>query len=921
MIQKPAIAAADMGATAPDAHVPRVPHRLFDSLRPLELKGKTPDHFYSLPALEAAGLGPISRLPVSLRIVLESVLRNVDGERITEQHVRQLASWKPCAPRAEEIPFVVSRIIAPEASGIPLLADLAAMRGVARKFGLAPELIEPLVPVDLIIDHSLQVDRAGSPDALRDNMALEFRRNGERYTFLKWAAQAFRSFKITPPGVGIIHQVNLEHWARGVWRKDGLVYPDTLVGVDSHTPMVNGIGVLGWGVGGIEAEAAMLGQPVYFLTPDVIGVELVGRLPPGVTSTDLVLTIVEALRRAKVVGKFVEFFGEGAASLPAPDRATVANMAPEYGATVAYFPVDEETIAYLAQAGRTQDELDILEAYFTAQRMFGIPARGAIDYTQEIRFDLTSVVPSVAGPRRPQDRVPLDRLKPAFSDLFERPIAQGGFGKAPAALAEMPTSAAARPLRHGDIVIAAITSCANTSNPGVMLAAGLLAKKAVAKGLRVAPSVKTSLTPGSRVVAEYLRDAGLQPYLDRLGFNVAGYGCATCVGNSGPLPATVEQAIVRDDLIVASVLSGNRNFEARIHQQIKANFLMSPPLVVAFAIAGRIDIDMGTEPLGQDESGKPVYLRDVWPSPEEIGAVMKYARKPETYRRLYANAARENDLWNEMPAAAGAAFRWDGASTYLREPPFFDDFDLTPGPRPGIAGARILGIFGDSVTTDHISPGGAIKPGSPAGAFLQSLGVAVRDFNTYMARRANHEVMVRGTLANVRIRNLMVPDTEGGITTHYPDAVRMPIYDAAMAYAGERVPLVVFAGEEYGTGSSRDWAAKGVQLLGVRALIARSFERIHRSNLVGMGVLPCQFMNDDSAQSLGLDGSEVIDLLGIENGVEPQQTVRLLVHRADASTREVALRARIDTPVEASYYRHGGILPYVLRQLLMGSTQ
>ncbi|MBI4292846.1 MAG: aconitate hydratase AcnA [Betaproteobacteria bacterium] len=889
---------------------------MFDSLRPFDAKGKTPGHFYSLPALEAAGLGRVSRLPVSLRVVLESVLRHADGERITEQHVRQLANWNPRAPRTDEIPFVVSRIIAPEASGIPLLADLAAMRGVAQKFGRSPELIEPLVPVDLIIDHSLQVDRAGSPDAMRHNVELEFRRNGERYTFLKWAAQAFRSIKILPPGVGIIHQVNLEHWARGVWRKDGLVYPDTLVGVDSHTPMVNGIGVLGWGVGGIEAEAAMLGQPVYFLTPDVIGVELVGRLRPGVTSTDLVLTIVEVLRRAKVVGKFVEFFGEGVASLAAMDRATVANMAPEYGATVAYFPVDEETIAYLAQAGRTQDELEILEAYFTAQRMFGIPARGAIDYTQEIRFDLASVVPSVAGPRRPQDRLALDALKPAFSELFERPIAQGGFGRSASVSAEAPTGAAARPLRHGDIVIAAIASCTNTSSPGVMLAAGLLAKKAVQKGLRVAPWVKSSLTPGSRVVAEYLREAGLQPYLDRLGFNVAGFGCATCVGNSGPLPATIEEAIVRDDLIVAAVLSGNRNFEARIHQQIKANFLMSPPLVVAFAIAGRIDIDMATEPLGPDESGKPVYLRDVWPSPEEIGAVMNYARKPETYRRLYANAARENDLWNQMPAAGGAVFPWDGASTYLREPPFFDDFEMTPRVRPGIAGARILGIFGDSVTTDHISPGGAIKPSSPAGGFLRSLGVAVDDFNTYMARRANHEVMVRGTLANVRIRNLMVPDSEGGITRHYPGGERMPIYDAAMAYAKERVPLAVFAGEEYGTGSSRDWAAKGVQLLGVRALIARSFERIHRSNLVGMGVLPCQFMNDDSAQSLGLDGSETLDLLGIENGIEPQQTVRLIVRRADGSTREAMLRARIDTPVEADHYRHGGILPYVLRRLL-----
>ena len=897
----------------------------FGALTPLDTAAGAV-HYYALDSLTRLGVADVGALPYSIKIVLENLLRRWDAEIVTQEDVVALAKWSPDGtPAPREMQFLPARVLLQDFTGIPVVVDLAALRAEVARRGGDAQRVNPDIVVDLVIDHSVQVDSFGLATSLATNVDREYERNHERYAFLRWAQNAFRNFRVVPPGAGIVHQVNLEFLAAVVQtlKKDGktIAMPDTLVGTDSHTTMVNGLGVLGWGVGGIEAEAGMLGQPVYFLTPDVVGVELVGRLRPGVTSTDLVLTIVEALRRTKVVGKFVEFFGEGVASLPAPDRATVANMAPEYGATVAYFPVDGETIAYLAQAGRTQDELELLEAYFTAQQMFGIPARGAIDYTQEIRFDLASVVPSVAGPRRPQDRVPLDRLKPAFADLFERPIAQGGFGKAPAALAEMPTSAAARPLQHGDIVIAAITSCANTSNPGAMLAAGLLAKKAVAKGLRVAPSVKTSLTPGSRVVTEYLGEAGLQPYLDRLGFNVAGYGCATCVGNSGPLPAIIEEAIVRDDLIVASVLSGNRNFEARIHQQIKANFLMSPPLVVAFAIAGRINIDMATEPLGQDEFGEPVYLRDVWPSPEEIGAVMKYARKPETYRRLYANAARENDLWNQMPAAAGAVFQWDGASTYLREPPFFDDFEMTPGPRPAIAGARILGIFGDSVTTDHISPGGAIKPSSPAGGFLQSLGVEVDDFNTYMARRANHEVMVRGTLANVRIRNLMLPDTEGGITTHHPGAVRRSIYDAAMAYAKERVPLVVFAGEEYGTGSSRDWAAKGVQLLGVRALIARSFERIHRSNLVGMGVLPCQFMNDDSAHSLELDGTEIIDLLGIENGIEPQQAVRLLIRRADASTREVMLRARIDTPVEASYYRHGGILPYVLRQLLGGGTQ
>lgn len=894
----------------------------FQALRPLNIKGGAAGSYYSLAALEDAGLGRVSRLPVSIRVMLESLLRNVDGERVTEQHVRELAAWQPNAERTKEVPFVVARLIAPDASGIPLLADLAAMRDAARKRGMDASAIEPLVTVDLIVDHSLIVERSGSADALIHNMKSEFSRNVERYSFLKWAAGAFKGFKIVPPGIGIIHQVNIEHLARGVWNKDGVYYPDSLVGTDSHTSMANGIGVLGWGVGGIEAEAAMLGLPSYLLTPDVVGVELRGKPKAGVTSTDIVLTVVEILRARKVVGKFVEFFGDGAAQLSAPDRCTISNMAPEYGATAAYFPVDEQTLAYLGSAGRTDDELDALAAYFKAQGMFGMPRAGDIDYSEHVRIDLDQVVPSVAGPSRPQDRIALSQLKAGVKDLFAGGSARISSDTAPHASAPADPAADARrgdassTLSNGDIVIAAITSCSNTSNPGVMLAAGLLARKAAKRGLRVHPRIKTSLTPGSRIVSAYLESAGLQPYLDQLGFQVAGYGCATCMGNSGPLPDEVEQAITENNLVVASVLSGNRNFEARIHQVVKANFLMSPPLVVAFAIAGRIDLDVENEPLSLDRDGKPVYLRDIWPSPQELAEMMPYAQDPQNFRRLYSESARENALWNELEAPTGDTFEWNPDSTYLQRPPFFDKFEMqAPAVKP-VAGARALAVLGDSVTTDHVSPGAVIRGDSDAGRFLKSLGVQPGDFNSYISRRGHHGVMMRGTFANVRLRNQMVPGVEGGVTVHQPDGKQMSIYEAAMAYARENVPVVVFAGEEYGTGSSRDWAAKGPSLLGVRAVIARGFERIHRSNLVGMGVLPCQFIGDDSVASLGIDGSETFELVGVEQGIKAQRTIELTINRADGRKTSVQLLVRVDTPIEETYFRHGGILPYVLRQLL-----
>ena len=896
-------------------------HNLHNTFKDFKLASGKTGKFYSLPALEKAGLGKISRLPVSIRIVLESVLRNCDGKKVTEEHVKQLAGWKPNAARSNEIPFVLARIVLQDFTGVPLLADLAAMRGVAHKMGKNPKLIEPLVPVDLVVDHSVQIDNYGSKSALDLNMKLEFQRNQERYQFMKWGMQAFDTFKVVPPGVGIVHQVNLEYLARGVHQKNGVYYPDTLVGTDSHTTMINGIGVVGWGVGGIEAEAGMLGQPVYFLTPDVVGVNLKGKLRGGVTATDLVLTVTEMLRKAKVVGKFVEFFGEGAASLALPDRATIANMAPEYGATMGFFPVDDKTIAYFEGSGRTDAEIDAFKSYFKAQGLYGIPKKGAIDYSQELELDLGTVAPSLAGPKRPQDRIEIGKVKSKFGELFSQPVADNGFAKKAEDLGKRFKARNGVEVGSGDVLIAAITSCTNTSNPSVLLAAGLVAKKAVERGLTVKPHIKTSLAPGSRVVTEYLTNAGLLPYLEKLGFFLAGYGCTTCIGNAGPLAEPIEETIVGNDLVCAAVLSGNRNFEARIHPNLRANFLASPPLVVAYAIAGTMLKDLMTEPLGKGKNGEDVWIGDVWPTSEEIHACMKYAMNPKTFQRLYTNPGKDNPLWQEISSASGQVYNWP-KSTYIAEPPFFDGFGMQPGTTGNISGARALGIFGDSVTTDHISPAGSIKPSSPAGVYLLSHDVPVVDFNSYGARRGNHDVMMRGTFANVRIKNLMVPlkadgaRVEGGVTVMQPSGEALPIFDAAMKYIAAGTPTVVFGGEEYGTGSSRDWAAKGTQLLGVKAVIAKSFERIHRSNLVGMGVLPCQFKGSDTVASLGIKGDEEFDVIGIDGAIKPQQDVTLVIKGKDGSRREVKVLLRIDTGIEVDYYRHGGIMPYVLRELL-----
>jgi len=896
---------------------------LFNARQTFKVSGKGTGVLFSLPQLEREGVGTISRLPVCIRIVLESVLRNCDGRRIQEKDVRALAGWSPNAERTQEIPFTVARILLQDFTGVPLLVDLAAMRSVVARLGRDAGMIEPLVPVDLVIDHSVQVDFAGIQNAFQRNMEMEFERNRERYQFLKWGMQSFKTFSVVPPGIGICHQVNLEYLAKGVHAKEGVYFPDSLVGTDSHTTMINGLGIVGWGVGGIEAEAGMLGQPIYFLTPDVVAVHMTGRLREGVTATDLVLSVTELLRKTKVVGKFVEFHGEGAASLGATDRATISNMAPEYGATMGFFPVDEETCTYLKSTGRSDEQVELVRNYYTAQGMFGMPRGGECDYSSTIELDLGDIRPGIAGPKRPQDRIDLDHVKETFVSLLSRPVAQGGYSKPEGdlrtrhPLAADAKGADARDLGHGDVVIAAITSCTNTSNPSVMLASGLLAKKAVEKGLSVRPTVKTSLAPGSRAVSEYLEKTGLQDYLDRLGFNLVGYGCTTCIGNSGPLDPAVEEAITTHDLVTASVLSGNRNFEARVHPSVKANFLMSPPLVVAFALAGRVDIDLISEPLGRGKDGKDVYLRDIWPSLEEIRSLTSAAFDPASYRRLYGSFADQNPLWNEIPGGAGDVYGWDAESTYIQEPPYFEDFGMTPGRIAEIRGSRPLAIFGDSVTTDHISPAGSIKPSSPAGLYLQARGVAVRDFNSYGARRGNHQVMLRGTFANVRIKNLMVPGVEGGVTLYYPGGERMSIYDAAMKYQGSGVPLLVIAGQEYGTGSSRDWAAKGTALLGVKAVIAQSYERIHRSNLVGMGVLPLQFKEGTKAATLGIDGSETYDILGVHDEIRPRQDLTMVIHRADGRSETVPLALRIDTPIEVEYYQHGGILPYVLRRLLL----
>jgi aconitate hydratase len=892
----------------------------FNTLKTFQPAAGKSGQYYSLPEL-AKTFPNVKRLPVSIRIVLESVLRNVDGKKVTEEHVRQLAGWQPKGARTEEIPFIVARIVLQDFTGVPVLADIAAMRGVAQKMGKDPKSIEPLAPVDLVVDHSVQIDHYGAPNVLDLNMKLEFSRNRERYQFMKWGMQAFDTFKVVPPGIGIVHQVNLEYLARGVFRKDGLYYPDSLVGTDSHTTMINGIGVVGWGVGGIEAEAGMLGQPVYFLTPDVVGVNLKGKLREGVTATDLVLTVTEMLRKAKVVGKFVEFFGEGTASLSVPDRATLANMAPEYGATMGFFPVDDKTIDYMRYTGRTDEEVAALEAYFKAQEMFGVSKAGDIDYSEALELDLDTVRTSLAGPKRPQDRIELGKLKSRFTELFSAPVASNGFSKKPEDMGRRVKTKDGVDLGSGDVLIAAITSCTNTSNPSVLIGAGILAKKAVARGLKVAPHIKTSLAPGSRTVTSYLKAAGLIEPLEKLGFFVTAYGCTTCIGNAGPLAESIDQAIVDNDLVCAAVLSGNRNFEARIHPNLRANFLASPPLVVAYAIAGTILKDLETEPLGTGSDGKPVFLRDVWPTSDEINAQLGHVRNPQESRRLYGDFTKDNPLWADVPSATGQAYSWP-KSTYIAEPPFFEGFGMSAGRAHDVKGAKALAILGDSVTTDHISPAGSIKDTSPAGKYLIANGVQKADFNSYGARRGNHEVMMRGTFANVRIKNLMIPAkadgtrVEGGLTLLQPTGEQMPIYDAAMKYIAQKTPTMVFGGEEYGSGSSRDWAAKGTMLLGVKAVCVRSYERIHRSNLVGMGVLPLQFKGNDSVQTLGLAGDETFDVVGLEKGIKPQMDVTLAIHRKDGSRKEVQVLLRIDTPIEVDYYLHGGILPFVLRELI-----
>jgi len=922
----------------------------FNTLRSFDLGNGKTAQLHSLPALQEAGVGPISKLPVSIRIVLESVLRNCDGKKVQARDVETLANWNAKAPAEEEIPFVVARIVLQDFTGVPLLVDLAAMRTAVKGLGGNPAIIEPLVPVDLVVDHSVQVDFYGSANALQLNLDMEFKRNRERYQFLKWGQQAFQTFGVVPPGIGIVHQVNLEYLAKGVLSAGDLYYPDTLVGTDSHTTMINGLGVVGWGVGGIEAEAGMLGQPVYFLTPEVVGVNLTGRLREGVTATDLALHVTQLLRAAKVVGKFVEFYGEGAVTLPLTDRATIANMAPEYGATMGFFPVDAESVNYLAATGRTPEQCRAFENYFKAQNLFGMPKKGDIEYSVDIDLDLSTVQSSVAGPKRPQDRINVPDLKNTFNNLLTKSVAEGGYGKTANDLskaaavkrngaqsadeAEMVndrptpdaiTAAHAKGdlhIRNGSVLIAAITSCTNTSNPSVMIGAGLLAKKAASRGLRVDPAVKTSLAPGSRVVKDYLETTGLQPYLDQLGFQIVGYGCTTCIGNSGPLAPEIESAIVENDLVTAAVLSGNRNFEARIHQNIRANFLMSPPLVVAYALAGRVDIDLTTEPIAKDSAGVDVFLKDIWPSLEEIRNEMQAALKPEIFQKLYTGFADQNPKWNEVPSSVGQIYEWDAKSTYIQEPPFFENFGMSAGTISDITGARPMGIFGDSVTTDHISPAGAIKASSPAGKYLVENGIEAVDFNSYGSRRGNDRVMTRGTFANVRIKNLMIPAkadgirVEGGLTIHQPTGEQMSIYDACMAYQAAGTPLIVFAGQEYGTGSSRDWAAKGTRLLGVKAVVAESFERIHRSNLVGMGVLPLQFLEGVSSKTLNLDGTETYDITGLSDSIQPRQDVTLHITRKDGTKESHQVKLRIDTPIEVDYYRHGGILPFVLRQLI-----
>ena len=888
--------------------MPHPAHNLFNTHRTLESDGFACT-YYSLPALEEAGIGSTTTLPVSLRILLESLLRNYDGHQITEDDIVNLANWDARSPKALEIPFKPARVVAQDFTGVPLVVDIAAMRSAVAELGGDAGMIEPLVPVDLVIDHSIQVDAYGSENAFQFNTEREFERNKERYEFLKWGQQAFEKFNIIPPSIGIVHQVNLEYLAKVVMTEDSLAYPDTVVGTDSHTTMINGLGIVGWGVGGIEAEAAMLGQPVYILTPEVLGVHLKGELREGVTATDLVLTVTQRLRAAAVVDKFVEFFGAGVEALSLPDRATLSNMCPEYGATIGFFPPDAETMRYLRLTGRDESHVDMVEAYLKAQGIFGIPRLGEVEYSDVLEIDLSEIEPSVAGPKRPQDRIALSDVKKTFTELLTRPVAEDGFGVTD-------DVDDGNDITHGSVVISAITSCTNTSNPSVMIGAGLLAKKAVEKGLRVPDYVKTSLAPGSRVVTEYLQNTGLLPYLEELGYNVVGYGCTTCIGNSGPLNDVVQEAIDARNLVTASVLSGNRNFEARVHPEIKANFLMSPPLVVAFGVAGRIDIDLTTEPLGHNDVGEAVYLKDIWPTRQEITEMIAAAVDRRTFREIYESIGNQAPEWEELSGATGVLYPWNERSTYVQHPPFFEGFAREPAPISDVVDARILGIFGDSVTTDHISPAGAIAAASPTGEYLQEHGVEIRDFNTYGSRRGNDRVMSRGTFANRRVRNLMTPDVEGGYTLQYPEETQTTIYEAALHYSENEVPTVIFAGQDYGMGSSRDWAAKGPKLLGVKAVVVESFERIHRSNLIGMGILPLQFKSGENVQTLNLDGSEIISITGFAEDLQPGQMATMNIVRANGETQMTELLIRIDSPVEVEYYKHGGILDYVIRNFL-----
>ncbi len=858
---------------------------------------------YRLDYLEKAKMGNVSRLPFSLKVMLEALLRNCDGHVITGEDVAALAAWNPASVSPREVPFKPARVLLQDFTGVPTVVDLAAMRSAVERVGSDPQKINPLVPVDLVIDHSVQVDYFASRLALQRNAEVEFERNRERYEFLRWGQKAFENFRVVPPATGIVHQVNLELLAKVVFlRQEGgelVAVPDTLVGTDSHTTMINGLGVVGWGVGGIEAEACMLGQPLYIVTPAVIGVKLTGHLREGVTATDLVLTVTQMLRQKGVVDKFVEFYGEGLSQLALPDRATIANMAPEYGATIGFFPVDDETLRYLRRTGRTEGEVRLVERYAKEQGLFRTQETPDPVFTDTLSLRLEDVEPSVAGPKRPQDRIRLWDVKQAFRRGYE-----------------LSPEAQKSGLRHGSVVIAAITSCTNTSNPSVMIGAGLLAKRAVERGLKVPSHVKTSLAPGSKVVTEYLQKSGLMPYLEELGFHLVGYGCTTCIGNSGPLPEPIAKEITEKNLVAAAVLSGNRNFEGRIHPLVRANFLASPPLVVAYALAGTVDIDLANEPLGTDKAGKPVYLKEIWPSQQEIAKTIARSIDPEMFQKAYANVFDGNPHWNAMESPKGELYRWDPTSTYIQEPPYFRDFSLAPKPLPDVRGARVLVMLGDSVTTDHISPAGDIPVESPAGKYLIERGIEKKDFNSYGSRRGNHEVMMRGTFANVRLKNLLVPGVEGGVTVHFPSGERMSIYDAAMRYQSEGVPLIVLAGKEYGTGSSRDWAAKGPALLGVKAVIAESFERIHRSNLVGMGVLPLQYADSQNAEKLGLTGQELFDIEGISKIERPRQELTVRAKKPDGSVTEFKVIARLDIPIEIEYYKNGGILQTVLRELL-----